>query len=167
MLELDLDEEDVVQFAQLLGLAIFYSRKSYNPQVLISDMISAWGVQKLAWVEKLGDYIFKIEFTTEEEKLRIVEGGPWCHKGDAFIVVHYDGLMRPSEIRIQTIGLWVRQYDLPPAMMKQTFAQQMGGQLGKMLKSDTRYPGYMRIRVEWPLVNPLKPELVVKIKGRG
>jgi hypothetical protein len=52
-------------------------------------------------------------------------------------------------------------------MMKQTFAQQMGGQLGKMLKSDIRYPGYMRIRVEWPLVNPLKPELVVKIKGRG
>jgi hypothetical protein len=39
MLELDLDEEGAVQFAQLLGLAIFYSRKSYNPQVLISECV--------------------------------------------------------------------------------------------------------------------------------
>jgi hypothetical protein len=32
---------------------------------------------------------------------------------------------------------------------------------------DRRFPGYMRIRVHYPLVKPLMPELKVKIKGRG
>jgi hypothetical protein len=32
-------------------------------------MISAWGVQRLAAMQKLGDYLFKIEFAREEEKV--------------------------------------------------------------------------------------------------
>jgi hypothetical protein len=123
-------------------------------------MSSAWGIQKLAQVEKIGDYIFKIEFASVEEKQRIVERGPWRHEGDALILAHYDSLMCPSKIRILTIGLWVCPYDLPSTMMKQSLAMPLGGQLGKVMKSDVRYPSYMWIRVEWPLTNPLKPELV-------
>jgi hypothetical protein len=61
-------------------------------------MLNARGIQKLALVEKVGDYVFKLEFTREEEKVRVLEGGPWQHKGDAFILTHYDGFSRPSEI---------------------------------------------------------------------
>jgi hypothetical protein len=91
-----------------MGIAIYYSRNSFNPKILFSDMIHAWGIQKMAAVDKLGDYIFKVEFMREEEKERVIGGGPWRHKGDAVIVVHYDGLARPSEIKIQDIGLWAR-----------------------------------------------------------
>jgi hypothetical protein len=63
--------------------------------------------------EKVEDYIFKLKFIKEEEKLHALEGGPWHHKGDAFIVTHYDGLSRPSEIRIMSIAFWLRLYDLP------------------------------------------------------
>jgi hypothetical protein len=55
-------------------------------------------------VDKIRDYIFKVKFATEEEKRRVVEGGPLRHKGDTLIVVHHDGLCRPSEIKIQTVG---------------------------------------------------------------
>jgi hypothetical protein len=82
-------------------------------------------------VEKIGDYIFKLEFNKEEEKERVLDGGPWQHKGDALIVVHYDRLVRPSDIKIQSLGLWVRFYDLSPSMM------------------DCRYIAYMRIQVEY------------------
>jgi hypothetical protein len=81
--------------------------------------------------------------------------------------VHYDGLSRPSEIKIQTIGLWIRFYDLPHAMMKPAMAKQLGNQVGKFFKSDSIYPGYLRVRVDFPLTKPLMPELMVKIKGRG
>jgi hypothetical protein len=118
-------------------------------------------------VEKLGDYCFRLEFKREEEKKKVIEGGPWRHKDDALIVVHYDGFTRPSEIRIVSIALWVRFLDLPPAMMKESFAKQLGGQLGKYLKANTQYPGYMRVRVNYPLEKALVPSLTVKIKGRG
>jgi agmatine/peptidylarginine deiminase len=59
-------------------------------------MLNAWGIPKLALVEKVGDYIFKLEFHKAKEKGRVLEGGPWRHKGDALIVTHYDGCTIPS-----------------------------------------------------------------------
>jgi hypothetical protein len=53
MLELELDEDDTVKTSKVLGIAVFYSRKSYNPQYLSLDMINVWSIQKLAAVEKI------------------------------------------------------------------------------------------------------------------
>jgi hypothetical protein len=150
-----------------MGIAVYYLRKSFNPMILFSDMLKAWGIQKLAAVDKLGDYIFKVEFMKVEEKEREIGGGPWGHKGDAVIVVHYNGLAQPSEIKIHDIGLWVRLYDLPPSMMKELVVEVLGRQLGKFVKADCRYPRYLRIRVEYSLSKPLMSEQTVKVKGRG
>jgi hypothetical protein len=167
VLEFELDEEEAEQASKYLAIAVFYSRKSCNPQALFSDMMTAWGIQGLTNVEKIGDYTFRLEFRKEEEKKRVIEGGPWRHKGDDLIVVHYDGLSRPSEVHIDSIGLWVRFYDLPLVMMKEAFAKQLGSQLGKYVKMDIRYLGYMRVRVEFPLAKPLMASITVRIKGRG
>jgi hypothetical protein len=138
VLEFDLDEEEAEQAAKCLAIAIYYLRKSFSPQSLFSDMLAAWGIQNLNSLEKIGDYNFRLEFAKEEEKRWVIEGGPWRHKGDAMIVVHYDGLTRPSEVHIDHTGLWVRFYDLPPAMMKEAFAKQLGSHLGRFTSFDTR-----------------------------
>jgi hypothetical protein len=160
ILELDLGEDEEAS-QQHLAMVVYYSRKSYNPKVLMVEMLNAWGIQKLVLAEKVGNYLFKLEFRREEEKRRALEGGPWRHKGDAFILTHYDGLAQPLEIRITTIALWIRFYDLPHAMMKEGFTKQSGGLLG------LHYPGYMWVRVEYPLHKALTPELKVKIRGWG
>jgi hypothetical protein len=82
-------------------------------------------------------------------------------------MVNYDGLVRPSEISITSIGLWVRFYDLPPAMMKESVVRQLGRQLGRYMMMDCSYLRYMWVRVEYPLDKPLMSQLSVKIKGRG
>jgi hypothetical protein len=87
ILKLDLGEEEAESSKQFLAMTTNFSRKSYNPKVLIVEMLHAWGIQKLAMAEKVGDYIFKLEFNREEEKTKALEGGPWQHKDDAFI--HY------------------------------------------------------------------------------
>jgi hypothetical protein len=72
-------------------------------------------------LEKLGDYCFKVELSSLEEKIRVLEGGPWRHKGYALLLVHYIGLVRLSEVKIESIPLWVCLYDLPGAMMKEAY----------------------------------------------
>jgi hypothetical protein len=52
-------------------------------------------------------------------------------------------------------------------MMKEVFAKQLSGQLGKFLKMNLRFTGYMCVGVEYPLHKALILELKVKIKGRG
>jgi hypothetical protein len=53
-------------------------------------------------------------------------------------MVHYDTLTRPSEVHVESISLWVQFLDMPLSMMKECFAKELGGQLGKYLKMDTR-----------------------------
>jgi hypothetical protein len=70
-------------------------------------------------------------------------------------------------VHIDHIVLWVRFYDLPPVMMKEDVATQLGSPLGRYIKMDTRYPGYMCVRVDFPLVNPLMPSIItLRIKAR-
>jgi hypothetical protein len=120
ILELDLEDEEEELAKSHLAIAIFYSRKSFSPHYLFSEMINMWGISSLVSLKKIGDYIFKLEFHKPEEKERVVDGGPWRHKGDALIVMHYDGFSRPSEVCIKSIKLWIILYDLPLAMMKES-----------------------------------------------
>jgi hypothetical protein len=165
--ELDLDRKEEAMSRKHLATTIYYSRKSFNPKFMFADMLNARGIPSLALVEKVGDYIFKLEFHKPEEKNRVLEGGLWRHKGDALIIKHYDGCMRPSEVCNTSIALWIRLYDLPQTMIKETFARQLGGLLERFIKLDTKYPGYLRVQVDFPLQNALVPQLKVKIKGRG
>jgi hypothetical protein len=64
MLEFDLDEEETALVSEVMAIVVYYSRKSYSPQFLFSDMVKAWNVHQLAGIKKIGDYIFKLEFTT-------------------------------------------------------------------------------------------------------
>jgi hypothetical protein len=166
-LEIDLEDEGVEAVSDCMAIAVYYSHKSYNPQVLLADMLMAWNIKKLAKLEEISDYIFRVEFMTPKEKTKAIEGGPRRHKGDAFIVTHYDGSVRPSEIRIESLDLWVRFYDLPPAMMKENIARMLGEQVGSFIRMDTRYPGYLRVRLAYLLTKPLEPKLWVRVKGRG
>jgi hypothetical protein len=112
---------------QMCGHCSILLKEELQQEVWFADMLNAWCVGKLASVENLGDYIFKIEFMKEVEKAQAIEGWPWWHKGDTLIIVHYDGLVRPSEIWIESISLWVRFYDLPMMTMKEIVAKQLGG----------------------------------------
>ena len=55
--------------------------------------------------------------------LKATQGGPWRHKGDAIIFVPYDGVTRLSEVTIESIGLWIRIYDIPVDMMTDGFVR--------------------------------------------
>jgi hypothetical protein len=72
MLKLDLDEEDAEVKSRVMAIAVFYSWKSYSPQYLFSDMMSAWGIQKLVVIENIGYYIFKLEFASKVEKAKVL-----------------------------------------------------------------------------------------------
>jgi hypothetical protein len=52
LLELDLDVVEAKISLKYLAIGVFYSRKSYNPKYLFLDMMNAWGILKLAVVEK-------------------------------------------------------------------------------------------------------------------
>jgi hypothetical protein len=96
ILEFDLEEEQDEIAQKFLAIVVYHSHKSFSAQYLFSDMLHAWGIAELPQIERLEAYSSKVEFNNY-----------------ALIVVHYDGMVRPSEVNIESIGLWIRLYGLP------------------------------------------------------
>jgi hypothetical protein len=78
-----------------------------------------------------------------------------------------DEFVRPSEVAMESINLWVWFYDLPKVMMKEQVARKLGESLGNVLRVDTTFPTYLRVRIVFSLAKLLVPEIKMKIKGRG
>jgi hypothetical protein len=131
-------------------------------------MGAAWWLKTPITVRKLGDNIFILEFDDEHHYQYALNGGSWRHKGDALIVVPYDGFSRPSEIEINSINMWVRFYDVPVTLMSPTFTRA----LAKMVSNEVLEIGdpvrdFLRARVAIRLEDPLVPTAELKIKGKG
>jgi hypothetical protein len=174
--EVELEEEDVVEFdleeeqaeVKPLDMVRFYSGKKFNVRGLFEEMSVAWGLQSMKQLQVLGDNKFLLEFDSEEIKQRVVEGGPWRHKGDALIVVSYDGLLsHPSTIVMNTIALSVRFYDLPTVLRKDYYVQKLRAHFGQVHAIDMSFPNYVRVRALFPLANALVLEAKIHIKGKG
>jgi hypothetical protein len=69
LLELDLEDEASATAAPIRVIAVFFSQKSYNPQILFQDMLSAWDPDELHAIDKINNYCFKLEFAREEDKI--------------------------------------------------------------------------------------------------
>ena len=52
---------------------------------------------------------------------------PGSIRKDAIIFAPYDGIQCLSEVRIDSIALWVRIYDIPIHMITEGFARALGG----------------------------------------
>jgi hypothetical protein len=141
--EVELDDEDLIP-SSYLAMARLYLGKRFNERGLFEEMWISWGLAQLAAPNVLGDNKYLLEFDSEEVRDRVVNGGPWWHKGDALILVAVDEYVRSSEVDIEYINMWAHFYDLPKALMKEQFALKLGVSLGQVLRVDTSFPTYLR-----------------------
>jgi len=85
------EEEEAGGQPRYLAVARYYSGQNYNPRGLFEEMSKAWGMKEAVQVRSLGENMFIIEFSGKATSEFVINGGPWRHKGDALIVVAYDG----------------------------------------------------------------------------
>ncbi|KAK3160925.1 hypothetical protein QOZ80_1BG0068340 [Eleusine coracana subsp. coracana] len=167
LLEIDLDALNIDGPEVFLAMAYYCSEKKFSPIGLFEELNAVWGVVDLAPVERVDTHMFMITFKTKEERSRVVDGGPWRHKGDVLFVVNYDGLTRPSEVVFDSLPMWIWLYDLPLVLRSVELATIIGNKIGKFIKTDLRFPGYLRVRVMYPIDKPLAPTTTIWLKGRG
>jgi hypothetical protein len=119
-------------------------------------------------VRNLGDNKFILEFDTEPRYQYALNGGPWRHKGDALIVVPYDGFSRPLEIEINSINMWVRFYDVPVTLMSSAFTMALAKKVSnEVLEVGGPVRDFVRAKVAFRLEDPLQPTVEIKIKNKG
>jgi hypothetical protein len=97
-------------------------------KVLFSDLFRIWGD---GTIRDFGDNRYLLEFSSVDVLSFVIRGGPWSFKGDAIIMVQYDGLTKLSEVVIESIPLWIRIYDIVVAMMTTAFVTALGTKVGR------------------------------------
>jgi hypothetical protein len=160
-------EEDAQEDGLLRGwfaVARYYSSKSYPVKALFSDLFRIWGD---GTARELGDNRYLLEFTTEATRNFVLQGGPWSFKGDAIIIVPYDGLSKLSAVIIESIHLWIRLYDLPVEMMTNAFVKALGAKVGRVLEIGEAVKDFKRVRVDFALSDALVQTVGIKVRGRG
>ncbi|KAK3140075.1 hypothetical protein QOZ80_5AG0395280 [Eleusine coracana subsp. coracana] len=174
--ETDDDEEEVIDIdivstaeelkGRWLTVALFYSNQRVNPKNLFLDMSAAWGLRSLAIVRDIDRNKFLVELDSAKTFEYVTKGGPWRYKGEALIVVPYDGVSKATDLVINSIALWVRLFDLTEFMMNEDQAKHLGGKLGTVLEYRGAVRNFLQVRVDFPLAKPLKPWFKIRINGK-
>jgi hypothetical protein len=149
------------------GVNRYYSGKTYSTWGFFSELSLVWGRKEHIPVRELGDNRILVEFDSERPWKRVIDGGPWRHKGDAVIFVPYDGIKRLSEVAITSIALWVRIYDIPISMMTEGFTRALGAKIGRVLDVGQAVNNYKRVRVDFPLEKIIPRSVHQKVRGHG
>jgi hypothetical protein len=131
---------------------------------LFDDLFQLWGD---GTARDLGNNRYLVEFTAERSLNFALRGGPWTFKGDAIIMVRYDGLDRISEVVIESIPLWIRIYDIPVAMLTPAFVTALGAKVGRVLEVGQAVKDFQRVCVDFALADALVPTVKIRVRSRG
>ena len=61
----------------------------------------------------LEDNLYIVKFLCLGDWERVMHDAPWNFRGDAVLIMPYDGVTKPSTIKLETIDIWIQIHDVP------------------------------------------------------
>jgi hypothetical protein len=158
------DSELAVTNHALIGKVLAPNR--INLQTIMSAMRPAWGNPRGLEARMVDDNLFIVEFESELDKNRILEGSPWYvgrQSGgrQTVILQDFNSDLRPSDVKFDEMAIWVNILNLPFGLRNEKWGFELAGKIGKVvLKVDVdeqkRAVGKdLRARIIIPLNEPL------------
>jgi hypothetical protein len=145
--------------------------KVLAPNVLHIQMISAamrpaWGNPKGLLLNPAGDNLFVVEFGSQADRDRVMEGSPWMVGKHAVLMKKYDAEVLPQQVVFDRLAIWARILALPSRMMNAERGRIIAEPIGlvRKVESDSLgrcWGGFMRLRVEINVNEPLMRAVTV------
>jgi hypothetical protein len=142
----------------LVGKLIF--DRVIGKETVRSKVTKGWRTEGYTDFKELGDNLFLINFEYESDKWQVLKGQPWVFEGLLFLVEDFNGKVPPSQMKFETVPMWVRMYDLPLACMGKEMGYRLGAKIGEVIDVDTDENGvgwgkYLRVRIRVNIRKPL------------
>ncbi|KAM0844500.1 hypothetical protein ACQ4PT_057007 [Festuca glaucescens] len=170
----EIDEDDEADLDAAVGRwtawAHYVSRRRYSVRTMFDELGSVWRTEHKMTYKDLGDNLFQLDFSGEADYKFVIKGGTWHHRHDAVIVVPFGREQCAADARPLAFPIWVRVYDLPRTLMTRKKGTTLLEQL-EVMEVDTddgeQASGpFLRVRVRWPVRQPLVYTLPVSRKER-
>lgn len=124
----------------------------------------AWCPMSGMEVKEMGANKFLFIFQQEAEKRKAVENGSWMFGKELLVMEEFDPAKSVDDCKFEKAPIWIRIFNVPLVMMCKELAEDIGEQIGHLVKVDIGEDGItlgqslrvkVRIRVAEPLMRGL------------
>lgn len=135
--------------------------KNLKAPVIANILASAWRTRAPFKVEDWNNNLFLFRFENEEDKVNVLNDGPWSIMGSLLVLIPLENGMVIPEIGFLICPFWVQIHGLPVEKMSRTNAEIIGRRFGKLLAVEASSEkiilcrSFLRVRVEINTSNPL------------
>ena len=85
-----------------------------------------------------------------------MQDGPWNFRGDAVIITPYDGISKPSMVKLETIDIWIQIHDVPD--LYSHLVTPLAAKVGEVLFAEAPSHDFVgNFHRVWVRINVLKP----------
>ncbi|KAE8770261.1 hypothetical protein D1007_58023 [Hordeum vulgare] len=129
-------------------------------ETIKSAMRPAWGNPRGLNFNPAGDNLFVVEFRSQADRDRVMEGSPWRVGKHAILLKFFDVDISPVDVVFDRLAIWARITKLPTRLMRASRGIEIAKPIGNVIKVEADDLGrcwgpYMRIRVEVDVQKPL------------
>ncbi|KAF7825904.1 reverse transcriptase [Senna tora] len=161
VLELEAEEAVAQKGANHQVVGTILSEKVVNKKLVRTLVAKAWGEPAGLTVMDLGVNSFIFSFESEDQALRILNGGPWSIMGSILNTRKWVPGVAIQEINFNLVPFWVQAHGLPLEQISQKNAQRIGRKIGQVIlaenprANDKLVRSFIRVRAFVDVSNPL------------
>jgi hypothetical protein len=128
---------------------------------ITSFVRSAWENPRGMMVRSIGPNLFLVEFESQVELQRVVNGSPWTlGKKHAILLKRFDPMVMPADMVFDRLLLSVRIYGLPFRLMNSENGGPLAAMIGEVVKVEVDEKGrawgeYLHVRIDVDISEPL------------
>ncbi|KAL2898783.1 putative quinate permease [Bienertia sinuspersici] len=124
------EEEEAQIELSLVGK--LWTNKNINTNAFMNTIMSIWQPKHGVDISNIGKNQFIFKLYHWRDKLRVWEDQPWHFDRHALVLGEVDGNIKPYDIELHEIPMWVRIYNLPiKGRLNPTNVMNIGNKIGK------------------------------------
>ncbi|KAL9661387.1 hypothetical protein QQ045_026211 [Rhodiola kirilowii] len=123
----------------------------FNAPAMVTALKTAWKIKKdLSYQEMIHNKVV-VKLRSEEEQLRILEGGPWTFMGWAVIVEKWRNGSAPTVYNSRSIRMWVQVHNVPSELREGSTStpQEIASLVGKVIMDEKQDGNKDASRRKW------------------
>ncbi|TXG48183.1 hypothetical protein EZV62_027477 [Acer yangbiense] len=171
ILEENLKSEAVIrQSLSLIGKIL--SNKTVNRVAFMRVIRSIWRVKEGFEIESVTGNIFTFHFKNEEDRRRVISGGPWSFDDALMVFAKSEGKGRIESIQFKEAKFWVQIHQVLILCMTKKIGWFLGSMIGEVVEVDGGNSGeaggkFLPARVKVDITKPLRRCLRIDVLGDG
>lgn len=172
---INVSEGDVVDIREkskncLVGK--LWTEKPVNKEAFKTVLSRIWRLAGRVVFKELQDNCWLFDFSTKDDKRRVLEGRPWSFDRHALVLKAFDGKTAVSQMRFTHSPIWIQVHDMLLLCMNRGVGLKIGASLGEIVDVDVAGDGSgwgrcLRLRVVINLFIPLERGRALEFEGKS